>query len=180
MKEVPKTLQRQFDRMERKKKNFLDLLSTVAPEKYHLTADAKTWSPGQVGNHLLLSERLSHLYMRKKLSYPDTVPPFHPKSWAGVLLYRLVLNSPIKVKAPAAINMWDKQDILPFETLVEKWTASRKDMFEFIMEKYPVFPDHLVYKHPFAGRLTFVQALMFFGDHIDHHTRQLKRIIQRL
>ena len=176
---APKIL-KQFERMERKKSNFLNLLSSLPADKYFQSPDAATWSPGQVGNHLYLSEKLALLYLRKKLSFPEKVPGYHPRSWAGVPLYKAVLASVIKVKAPKNISMWEGQEVMPLHELIQKWNDLRKELFTFVSEEYPHFPHHLVFNHPFAGRLTFRQTLMFFGDHIDHHRRQLKRIIRQI
>jgi hypothetical protein len=173
-------IDRQFARMEKKKAFLLDLIRDLPPEKYIWQPVPGSWCIGQVANHLYLSEKYSLMYLKKKLSYPDAIPSFHPRSWAGMLLYKAVLASAIKVRAPQTINMWEGQEMMDLAELENKWTALRREMMSLIREQYPAFKNHLVYKHPFAGRLTFFQMLHFFGDHIAHHTRQAKRILRAM
>ncbi len=173
-------IDRQFARMEKKKAFLLNLIRDLPDDQYVRQPVPGSWSLAQVANHLYLSEKFSLMYLKKKLSYPDSIPAFHPKSWAGMLLYKAVLASVIKVRAPQTINMWEGQEIMKVAELEDKWTLLRQEMMELIRQQYPSFKNHLVYRHPFAGRLTFFQMLHFFGDHIEHHTRQARRILKAI
>jgi hypothetical protein len=172
-------IEKPFQLMESKKKLLLDYIRQLPPEKYLQQPDKSTWSIGQAANHLYLSEKLSLAYLKKKLSYPDTIPPYSIKSRWSMIVYKLFFKF-LKAKAPKGINMWEGQDILLPEELDSKWSDLRRELFEFLKEKYPAFKTHLVYNHPFAGRLTFTQTLYFFADHIDHHFKQIRKIEQRL
>jgi len=170
----------QFQRMEKKKKLLIDLIQSIPVAKYMQQPNPQSWSVGQASNHLYLSEKLSLAYLRKKMSYPDTIPKFHVKSWWGMFLYKIVLTSIIKAKAPRQINMWEDQDVLLPEQLDQKWSELRIELFDFLREKYPRFRNHLVYNHPVAGRLSMKQMLIFFNDHIHHHTKQVRRILKEI
>ena len=173
-------IQIQLKRMDQKKRILMDFIRSLPEEKYRQQPDPKTWSVGQVANHLYLSEKLSLAYLRKKLSYPDTIPGFSIKSWWGLSLVKLVLRTSFKVKAPPKINMWDDQEILSPEELNKNWDQLRKELTSVIMEHMPVFNTHLVYNHPYAGRMTFNQMLIFFNHHIAHHIRQARSIFNKL
>lgn len=135
------------------------------------------WSVAQVINHVYLSEFLSLGYIRKKLSYPDQVPPYHPKAWLGTLLIKIVFALRIKVKAPAIIDMNTKPDVMPIDELAEKWKALRSETQAFIEANDAQFGKHLAFRHLFAGRMTMYQMLIFFNDHLRHHHRQVRRVI---
>ena len=76
----------QFEKLELKKKYLMNLVTPMSDEKYTQQPSSGSWSVAQAANHIFLSEQLSTAYIRKKLSYPDTLLPFQIKSW-GCLLY---------------------------------------------------------------------------------------------
>lgn len=172
-------IRRQFEKLESKKKNLLALLHTIPAEKYMRQPSPESWSIAQAANHIYLSERLSLAYLRKKMSYPDTIPPYHIKSWGAVMLIKFTLWTRYKIKAPKAINMWEQQDILSPEELEKKWSKVRTDLISFMEEHQPTFGSHLVYNHPFAGRMTMYQTLIFLNDHMAHHFKQINRIVSK-
>lgn len=173
-------LRRQFDRLEKQKSALMTLILQMPADQYMQQPDSATWSVAQAANHIYLSEKLSMGYLHKKLSYPDTVPTYSLKSIGGMLLLKMALRTPYKVKAPKMINMWDQQPILSQEELSASWAALRKDMILYLEEQLPRFPNHLVYRHPFAGRFTIIQTVIFFHEHLTHHLRQIRRIIHSL
>ena len=179
MNQPDKSIEDRFQQLESKKLQLINLLSSIPPEKYLQQPDPNSWSAGQVANHLYLSEKLSLAYLRKKLSYPDSVPRYHFKSRLGVLFYKAILRF-AKMKAPRHINMWEGQEILSPEQLNDQWSRLRIELKNFIHDHSDRFKTHLVYKHPFSGRMTFTQMLKFFSDHIDHHTRQIHRILKKI
>jgi len=91
-----KAIQDQFERLEKKKQVLFLLISSLTPEIYSQQPSASSWSVGQAANHIYLSERLSFAYLRKKLSYPETIPTYHPKSWGGILLIKAVFFTHFK------------------------------------------------------------------------------------
>jgi uncharacterized damage-inducible protein DinB len=173
-----KKIEHQFRNLDRKKSQLMERLFTLPEEIYYKQPSPGSWSSGQAANHIYLSEQLSLAYLKKKLSYPDTVPPFHIKSWLATWLLKITLHTPFKAKAPKAINMWEHQAVLGPVELNEKWDLLRSDLKAFVEKNYPVFHSHLAYNHPYAGRMTLYQMLIFFNDHMAHHMRQIDRIIK--
>jgi uncharacterized damage-inducible protein DinB len=174
------TLHKEFDKLEEQKKSLMHLISTLTDENFTRQPSPDSWSVAQAANHIFMSEQLSTAYIRKKLSYPDTLQRFQFRSWPAVWLLKFVLWSPYKRKAPQAINMWDNQTILSREDLDVKWSALRKDMITLIDEHQPTFGKHMVYRHPYAGRMTMHQMLIFFNDHMAHHIRQVNKIMKAI
>jgi len=170
----------QFEKLEVKKQEIFDLLRSIPAAQLDQNPDAHTWSVYQVTRHLFTSETNSLLYLEKKLSYPDTVPHYNPKSWGGVILIKMVFLFRIKIKAPGAIDMWKITDTVSLEELKIKWDELRKNLISFIEKEYPRFGKHLAFRHPFAGRMTMYQMLIFMNDHMNHHQKQMRRILHRI
>lgn len=145
---------------------------SLPPGKYHQQPSPGAWSVAEIMNHVYLSEFLSLLYLRKKLSYPDQVPPYHPKSWLGIVLIKFVFALRIKVKAPPTIDMNAKRELMEIDALEKKWTALRADIRSFIATHHEQFGSHLAFRHLFAGRMTMYQMLIFFNAHLRNHYRQ--------
>ena len=165
--------------MDQQKQVLMDLIRTLPDEYYRRQPQENSWSIGQVANHLYLSESLSLAYLKKKLSYPKTIPGFSVKSWWAVFLVKFTLRTNIKVKAPAKINMWGEQEVFSPEVLNQKWNLVRTEMQSVISQNLPGFSSHLVYNHPFAGRMTMRQMLIFMNHHFSHHLRQVRRIMKK-
>jgi uncharacterized damage-inducible protein DinB len=173
-------LDKQFRLLEEKRKKLMQAIQSIPEEKYFAQPPSGGWSIAQTANHIFLSENLSLSYLKKKLSYPDTVPPFSITSWGGVLLIKFVFLTSYKVKAPKAINMRDEQVILAQGDLDQKWATLRADLIDFVKQQEPVMGSRLAYKHPFAGRMTMYQMLIFLNDHMAHHMRQIERIMENI
>ena len=171
------SIQRQLHRLQLQKQNLFGILNALPVEDFFRQPDANRWSIGQIANHLYLSERNSMAYLKKKLSYPDTVPRFHFKSWGGIILIRLVFGLHIRIKAPDSINVWKMDNLLSRDELEQKWNELRQDMKDYLELQVPVFKNKLAYRHPFAGRMSMHQMVMFLNDHFRHHQRQINRVL---
>ncbi len=175
-----KQIDHQFEKLELRRIALMKLITSLSNDKYNQQPSSDSWSVAQAANHIFLSEQLSTAYIRKKLSYPDTLQPFQLKSWGGVFLIKLALWSNYKRKAPVAINMWEQQTILSQEELEQQWIKLRTDMIALIEKNQEAFGSHMVYRHPFAGRMTMHQMLIFLNDHMAHHMKQINRIVSKL
>ena len=173
-------IHRLAQRMQAKKKALFQYIRGLPVQQYSQAPSPGSWSVAQAANHLYLSEKLSLAYLRKKMAYPEMIPPYHVKSWLSVALVKLVLKTNYKVKAPKTIDMWQSQEVYDVNELEVKWDELRSELFTYINESYPDFKNMLVFNHPFAGRLTMRQMLIFMVEHIDHHTRQIRRIARSL
>ena len=175
-----KQIHHQFEKLELKKKALMNLIAPLSDKKYTQQPSSGSWSVAQATNHIFLSEQLSTAYIRKKLSYPDTLLPFQITSWGGVFLIKLALWSNYKRKAPVAINMWEQQTILSQTDLEQHWSKLRTDIITLIEKHQENFGSHMVYRHPFAGRMTMHQMLIFLNDHMAHHIKQINRIVSKI
>ena len=173
-----KGIHRQFQKLEHKREKLMQQLLSLTEEQYTKKPSAGSWSAIEAANHVYLSEKLSLAYLKKKLSYPDTLAPFHFKSWGGVVLIKLVFGTGYKWNAPETIDMRHQQTVLSPEELQVKWPQQRQEMISFIESHHASFGSHLAYRHPYAGRMTMHQMLIFLNDHLGHHMKQIDRILK--
>ncbi len=150
----------------------------LSETEYSKQPSPGSWSAIETANHVYLSEKLSLGYLKKKMAYPDTIPPFHFKSWGGVLLIKLVFRTGYKWNAPETIDMRHQQPVLTPAELNTQWPLQRKEMLSFIESHQAAFGSHLAYRHPYAGRMTMHQMLIFLNDHLGHHMKQINRILK--
>ena len=175
-----KGVNRQFRKLELKREKLMQQILSLPEEEYSKHPSAGSWSVIEAANHVYLSEKLSLAYLKKKLAYPDTIPPFHVKSWGGVMLIKLVFSTGYKWNAPETIDMRHQQPVLSPHELNEKWPLQRKELFSFIESHQASFGSHLTFRHPYAGRMTMHQMLIFLNDHLAHHMKQINRILEKI
>lgn len=133
------------------------------------------WSAIQTMHHLILSEEYSMNYIRKKMGFTSEFEPKNASSRMRSFLLWASLRSPIKFKAPPAIS---KEFLPEYVTLADtssRWMAARKTWEDFFDQMPDKLSNRLVYKHPRAGKITFMQMLNFFETHFGRHKKQVYR-----
>ncbi len=138
------------------------------------------WSPMDVLHHLMRSERLSHGYIRKKLSYnPNLKKAGLGANWRAFLL-SAYLKLPLKWKAPAVVSEEHFPEYSTLQEVSEQWRQQRHQLKQHLEE----LPGHLfdkeLYKHPFAGKITIAGMIDFFGGHMERHSKQIDRALEKL
>lgn len=134
------------------------------------------WHVLEILYHCYLSEAGTLKYIKKKLQYsPEGLQESVLISRIKAILLWGVLNSPLKVKAPAGL------DIFPEELVVEKiddeWTCIRVEFQKLIEELSENQLKWLLFKHPFVGRINMPDTVRFVRAHYVHHKRQILRLI---
>lgn len=93
-----------------------------------------------------------------------------------MILLQISQRVPLKYKAPKKVveNTLIESDI---HRLIEQWDLVRND-FRNILEK---IEDHQInrgiYRHVRVGMINIQHAVKFFGEHVTHHTPQIKRLL---
>ena len=131
------------------------------------------WSATQIMNHLILSEKLSLAYCKKKLSFSPDLKKAGVAAKLRSLFVKYYLLSPLKFKAPKGIQTKDLPDHDTLFSIAQKWKEVRKEISSFIDEVPDVYLDKEVYKHPFGGRLSLLGLFEFFNAHFKNHYRQI-------
>ncbi len=173
-------IQRRFDILEAKTLDLFDDLNGIPTEVLVRHPEPGYWNALEAINHIYLGEKLSLQYVRHKLTKPETISKSRPDAWIRTLALKWVLYSPFKFKSPPQINMRSDQPVLALPELKDAWKVLRADL-RHILEQHEIPLRHkLPYKQPYAGRMTLNQMMVFFEDHLVHHTRQIRRIIKQV
>ncbi|MFN0214807.1 MAG: DinB family protein [Saprospiraceae bacterium] len=135
------------------------------------------WSAIQTLHHLMLVEENSMAYLRKKLSFNTPIEKAGIGAWWRSLLLKAVLRIPVKFKAPisAGNERIPEQDTL--EEVQLRWNKIRNEWQVFFEELPDELLEKAVYRHPRAGRLSWLQMLNFFNAHFKRHREQVRRAI---
>jgi hypothetical protein len=170
-----KKLQKRFDRLELDQQKLLQKLSILSGEQMNASPPGK-WPISHIAAHLITSERLSLLYMKKKSlgisALPNSGMVEEVKTWVLKLSQRF----PFKFKAPVHL-VEHTPTSMPLTDLVQLWNAERVKLRKFLEDIKDEDLYKLVYKHPVAGRLNVVQALDFMIEHFHHHLPQINRLL---
>jgi hypothetical protein len=136
---------------------------------------ARGWSAAQVLFHVVTVEELSLGYVRKKMLAGSALPRAGWGSRLRCAAVQAVLASPLRRKAPpATAEVPAYQDL---QACGQRWEAVRRGWHELLQGLPPELLDREIYRHPFAGRLGMRDTLRFLQAHLDHHARQIERII---
>jgi uncharacterized damage-inducible protein DinB len=153
--------------------SLLDSLGAYSNEQLNRKPADGGWSPMQVLYHLALSEELSMAYVRKKMGFTSEFEENNVKARLRSFVLWFSLKMPFRYAAPRAIG----KEFLPENSTLEetraKWEEARRVWDSFFEQLPTELANKLVYKHPRAGRVTWLQMLGFFETHLARHKKQI-------
>jgi uncharacterized damage-inducible protein DinB len=165
-----------FNSLEEDRKNLLATVSNLSLEK-QLNAPPGKWSIQQILAHLIAAEKLSVMYLHKKMLGIKEAE--NTGLWEEIKMMALQASQrlPLKFKAPRMV-VENTPAYASFEELTADWDKTRAEL-KVLLEK---FEDSQIrkkiYKHIRAGRLNIQHALLFFREHIIHHRPQINRLMK--
>lgn len=170
-------LEQLFDDLEVQREELLHELKQLSAEALQKHPPEK-WSIAQVLAHLIVSEQLSIAYLNKKMLGIESTVNTGLKEEFKMIALIISQRLPFKFKAPRMVV--DKTPVYEnIDQLITVWETTRSEL-KMVLEK---FQDNQmkrkIYKHPVAGMLNIQQALRFFGEHIAHHTPQVKNLLKQ-
>lgn len=168
-------LERLFNSLENQRAVLLNQLKTLSSEQLHYAPEGK-WSVSQILAHIITGEKLSVQYLNKKILGIHEAKNSGFIEEVKMIVLKLSQRLPFKFKAPRSVvektpSYQDLQD------LIIEWNQVRGEL-KILLEKFQ--DDQIrkkVYRHVRAGLLNVQHALMFFSEHIVHHTPQINRLI---
>ena len=164
---------RRLQALEERRRHLFERVEGLDPDFLNRRLGESRWSIIQVMCHLIRAEELSLSYIQKKVSRPDGLPDVTVSGWLRVLWLATALRSPVRVKAPAAADVPERED--PTETR-RRWDEVRSQ-WRALVERFPLELERKgVFRHPYAGRMTLAQALAFTAEHVRHHEKQIEAI----
>jgi uncharacterized damage-inducible protein DinB len=168
-------LQQIFDSLETQRNQLFTSLNGLAVEKLN-QQPTNGWSINQVIAHLIAAERLSVLYLRKKIQAINEVENTGLIEELKMIVIILSQRLPFKFKAPKTV-VENTKSSTSLHQLEQEWNAVRNEL-KIVLEKFN--DDQIkrkIYKHVVAGKLNIQQTLLFFREHIIHHQQQIKRLL---
>ena len=169
-------LQILFDSLERERDSLLASIKNLSPDKQQHAPEGK-WSIQQILAHLIAAEKLSVMYLNKKMLGIKEVEDTGVLEELKMVVLQLSQRLPLKFKAPRVV-VENTPAYANFEELTTDWNKTRAEL-KTLLEKFDDTQIRKkIYKHIRAGRLNIQHALLFFREHIIHHTPQIKRLLR--
>jgi hypothetical protein len=168
-------LNRIFTKIEIDREQILNSVAGLSVEQYHRSINGK-WSIGQILTHLLTSERLALMYMKKKSLGITTLKNSGWLEPIKLFLLQISQRLPIRYKAPAPI-VKHTPDSLAFSDLKKQWVESRLELHAFLETIDDRNIRKMIFKHPIAGMFNAIQGVTFLREHLMHHLPQINRLL---
>lgn len=171
-----KKLQLLFLSLESERDALMTSLKNLSADKRQHAPEGK-WSIQQILAHLIAAEKLSIMYLQKKMLGITEAENTGLWEEAKMILLRISQRLPFKFKAPKTV-VDNTPSYASFEELMADWDKTRAEL-KTLLEKFDDTQiKKQIYKHVRAGRLNIQHALMFFQEHIVHHTPQINRLLK--
>ena len=175
---LPAPLQRRLQRLAAGLDTLLQQLEAYDDEQLNRQPGPGRWSAMQVVQHLMLAEKLSQQYLRKKQSVPAGQLPAAGigTHWRRLLVW-IFLYLPLKRKAPAMVAEEAMPAYAPLAATAEAWRQQRAELALLLAALNPDIHHKAFYRHPVAGLMTTAGMLDFFIWHFERHLRQLRECL---
>lgn len=165
-----------FISLEEDRTKLLASLRDISPDKQRNAPDGK-WSIQQILAHLIAAEKLSIMYLRKKMLGIKEAENTGLWEEIKMMVLKASQRLPLKFKAPRAV-VENTPAYADFDQLTKDWDTTRAEL-KTLLEKFEDTQIRKkIYKHIIAGRLNILHALLFFREHILHHTPQINRLLK--
>lgn len=166
-------LARSLARLEASRRRALGAVDGVGHEVLNRAPAPGKWSALQVLQHVVTAEALTLGYVRKKMQAGAALEKAGPASRLRLLTVQLTLALPLRVRAPAITADVPAESEL--RALRARWDEVRRNLEDLVRTFPPELLDRLVFRHPYAGRMSLAHALGTLEAHLDHHIRQVIR-----
>jgi hypothetical protein len=174
---VNKQLNQAFENLLQKRNSLLDLAKSLPAEKINQRVNPNQWSVLEILNHLYTAEKLSLQYIKKKSQGIDNLGKAGVKHALMMLVLKISQRLPIRYKAPTTV-LQNTVDVVTLSDLIAQWDLLYLELKSILVNTPEKHVHKLVYKHVVAGRLSMVQALIFFREHMIHHTPQILKQVK--
>jgi uncharacterized damage-inducible protein DinB len=173
-------LRQLFNKIENQRKQVLTLVSSLSNEQLLASPAPGKWSVSQIISHLIMTERLSVNYMKKKIQGIEQTADSGLLEESKMVLLKISQRLPgLKFRAPKYVQentvLYDN-----LETLKMEWDKTRAEFQEFLEKIEDRHLDRKIYKHVAVGYLNVKHAVQFFGEHVTHHTPQIKKLVKKV
>jgi hypothetical protein len=164
-----------FDRLEVTRRGLLARLEGYDRVRLNRPRIDGGWSALQVLHHVVTAEEGTRRYISKKMLAGTSLPPAGVVSGLRRLVLQLANASPFRFKAPAVTAA--APPVIDPKELRDRWQEVRAD-WRGLLEGFPEeLLDRMVFRHVFVGLMGLPDTLDFLQAHLDHHARQVRRLL---
>jgi uncharacterized damage-inducible protein DinB len=172
-------LEQHFQKLQIQTRLLLKEVAALSTTTYHHQPAKNKWSISQILTHIMVAEKLSLSYMKKKSLGINELGDAGFYENLKLFLLKISQRLPFRFKAPKAV-LEQTPAPLSFGDLVRQWESSRSELQEFLNQIEKKNIHKKIYKHPVVGRLSVIHALQFFTEHLNHHKPQVFAIIEEV
>jgi uncharacterized damage-inducible protein DinB len=167
-------------RLDTKLDSLVQSLSGLTHQQLNARPEPGAWSVLQVMQHLLITEKMSVSYVRKKMSKPQALQSAGLKNRLRSFGLKIFLALPFKFKAPAIVSDSNFPAEADFNIIIEDWRRVRSDLAEVLSSVRPAWQDKELFKHALVGKMTLDGMLSFFENHFDRHLGQIEKTVKKV
>lgn len=167
-----------FDEIELQRRQVLDSVGELTETQLNKAPQPGKWSIAEILSHVISAERLSVLYVQKKML--GVAEAADSGMWEEVKMGLLKISQRvpgIKFKAPQRLL----ESTMVYKNLSDirlEWDRVRNE-FKLLLEKIPEqYVRRKIYRHVRAGYLNPKHAILFFREHLIHHQPQIRRLLK--
>lgn len=174
-------LQLYFNRMEMDFENLFKFVSQFSNEELNTRPEPKAWSALQVMHHLILSERGSLDYVKKKVYFgSNTLKKASAASRLRAMMLVTSLKQPIKLSAPSEASEAFLPELTTLQETEQLWRTTRREVRDFLAQQTDDILNSDCFKHPITGKMNAWGMLDFFEVHFKRHFKQIKTTIRKV
>jgi len=170
-------LEKEFDQLEHDRIVLLGKLKQYPEGVLDRLPAAGQWSVNQILSHLITSEQLTLIYLKKKSLGVDQLENSGIVEDLKMVLLKVSQRLPLRFRAPELV-VKNTAAPAPLAELEIRWNLLRREFMDFLETVQKENLGKLIYKHPVAGRLNVIQCVVFLHEHFHHHLPQIKRALR--
>lgn len=158
----------------------IELLGKLKPYPKEMLDSSPTpgrWSINQILSHLITSEQLTLIYLKKKSLGVDQLANSGLVEDVKMVLLKISQRLPLRFRAPDLV-VKNTPAPAPLQELEVRWDVLRREFRDFLETVKEENLGKLIYKHPVAGRLNVLQCVVFMHEHFQHHRPQINRTVR--
>lgn len=167
-----------FKAIEAKREAIFSRLQSAPDKDLMKSPGPNRWSAVQALQHLVVAERGTNMYLKKKVLGKDSVKQSGLVNTLRMVVGKLAFSIPIKFKAPKVVA--DPPSNLNLEETKKQWEEVRQEFYFIVkaLEERDLTKE--LFKHPIMGRLDIFQTVDFFEIHMDRHAEQAYRTLEEV
>lgn len=173
-----KHLQNLTNKLEADNQRIFELVSGLDDHQLNYTPKEGKWSVNNIFVHLLIAERLSLAYMKKKSLGIDTLENSGWREFLKSNLLTLSQRVPLKYKAPKVVKEQTLQ-VLTKTEIIDQFNETLQALRSFLNTIDEKDIHKKIFKHPRVGMLNAVQGVHFFLEHRRHHDPQIRALLKK-